>query len=402
MTTTRPFNDWPWNEDRSARRLELVDKKGAQTHTTAAALLNSAFAQGQYQRKKGSSEKGVIFRGRTAIALYYLSVDLAGHGPSVTKPRAVFHDDHLDGLIPLPDADAYQEALHEEYPQLFASGLLQEMMLVPGAGTIDVYTQAKSTQKPHPTLVSQELGVTKQVGKISISIQYRSRSFPYLSPTTSQTTLLSFPPLSTQKHLLSHSSHSPVSKDDEIHLLVPCYPLLFIETAHSVAKFLKELSHSLPTKSFSNPFSLDEFVLRCRNTRRNPEYAAQLQQFERFFNLSFVMELRHFTHLSTQDSDLELYGRRHMTPSIRQLVEESLEAFQLLDEKFAIVVSREEARWPRWIKTTVESDHHNVNIGDAAKKRWEEWGEVKRLLKILVQSKSLEAHVPVSRQNLTV
>lgn len=63
------------------------------------------------------------------------------------------------------------------------------------------------------------------------------------------------------------------------------------------------------------------------------------------------------------------------------MVATTLTVFESFDEDLAVVVAREEARWPRSLKSTTEADHHNVNVGDAAKVQRDEWRQVERLLK---------------------
>jgi len=105
------------------------------------------------------------------------------------------------------------------------------------------------------------------------------------------------------------------------------------------------------------------------------------QEILRFFNLSLIIKLREIeqTKFDFSDSSFRAYGKVISDPT-RKMVRETIGVFENFNEELAVIVSKEEATWERWEKTTSEDDWWSISVGDLAKKRWMEWKEIIRLL----------------------
>ncbi|GAA5961474.1 hypothetical protein JCM3765_003595 [Sporobolomyces pararoseus] len=403
----------------TALRLRLNDKfKGTVEFTTAAALLNAALAHGVGGYKgPGGDHAALIHRHRTAISLYYLAIDIVLHPSSsniVSRPSHS-HDSYSEIGDHESLETAYQQHLHHQYPRLFGSGLLQELIpLQPDLHAsstvqksesldVEVYGEVGSAERLSldSSSTSQYFDTPESHAKEFVMIRYVSDPVPFLSPATtlqSHTIGLSLPSLSHQPHS-QHSSFPSHSSSDN--LRVPCYPLLLIEEAHSLAKFISSLNLEKGIAA-----AVDSFVATCRNQggRDKKLFKHDLREVLKFFNVSHVIRLRHFENvpppLGFDNGNFKVYARFAMSEETRKFAREALTIFERFDDNLAWIVAREEAKWPRWLETTSENDHCDVYVEDAAKKLLGEWKEITELLKILLDTTSLAAHMPVSRQSL--
>jgi len=75
--------------------------------------------------------------GRTAIALYYIAIDEAQRAITSSPPRPSSAHSHHSGsdLEDQRRETAYQQGLRIEYPNLFASSLLQDMLYLPAGSS---------------------------------------------------------------------------------------------------------------------------------------------------------------------------------------------------------------------------------------------------------------------------
>lgn len=176
--------------------------------------------------------------------------------------------------------------------------------------------------------------------------------------------------------------------------LVPNLPLLLIDEAYSLSLFLERIETSPDPKTPTSTLSLSRFIDQSRQ-RKNVHGPDDMQELLKFFNLSLIVRLGHrikeTKFLSSSSSSLAhsftdqtfvSYARQHLSSSARTRIRETLRVFETFDEELAVLVSRVETKWTRWNKTTDEHDHHGVCVGEDARKRWEEWKEVVRLLKV--------------------
>jgi len=102
--------------------------------------------------------------------------------------------------------------------------------------------------------------------------------------------------------------------------------------------------------------------------------------------LSLIVKLREIDQkeFDFSDSSFRAYGRT-MSNSTRDKVRQTIEVFAKFDEELAVIVSREEATWDRWEKTTNEDEWWSISVGELAKKRWDEWKEIMRLLEVSIR-----------------
>ncbi|GAA6024404.1 hypothetical protein JCM11491_003541 [Sporobolomyces phaffii] len=421
------------NEVFTARRFGLGDNKRSRLYTTAASLLNFALSHGGEGRVTGTGtrhgqdgsadpvhEGAIVYRHRTAIALYYLSLDEADRTRRRQSPHppSPSEDPSQHGHHDTP----YQRHLQREYPLLFHSGLLQELLLPDKTLAIDVFGEA-SVDTEKTARVSQDFGETNVMDANSIAIKFEAHPFPRAASTSSlsaQTTVLSFVrPVPAPLSAFHPSARSPNAS--HINLVVPCYPLLVIDEARSLTRLVKSIETAAAA---STRGSLAETVQRYlehgrhrRNARQGPYDVQAL--VVKFFNLSHVVRLgRHLVvgslarprphaqdeQRSTAASSLfASYATRVSgtgeAARVRLQVVEALAELERFDEALAVVVAREAAKWPRWTRTTTETDHDAVWVGDEARETWKEWSEVVGWLKILVETNPVEVqqHVAVAR-----